>query len=167
MTDPTVASVFLRILKKHGIRHVFGVPTIQIAMMQDGFGRDPWFEFYTTRHEESLGHIANGVAKTSGHVALCFATVGTGVANMLPGVAAAGADRRRAAGVRGRRGHGDRCRHRVHAAPDGRYLASGQYRRRAAAPGRDPVLKPPDTFGSAAAGPLDSTRDGRAVDKAG
>lgn len=92
MSDPTVASAFLKILKKHGIKHIFGVPTIQIGMMQDGFGRDPWFKYFTTRHEESLGHIASGIAQTSDHMALCFATVGTGVANMLPGVAAAAAD---------------------------------------------------------------------------
>ncbi|MCZ0952312.1 MAG: thiamine pyrophosphate-binding protein, partial [Rhodospirillaceae bacterium] len=93
MADPTVASVFLNTLKKHHVRHVFGVPTIQLGMMQDGFGKDPWFNFLTARHEESLGHMANGVAKTSNELAVCFATVGTGVANMVPGVAAAASDR--------------------------------------------------------------------------
>ena len=93
MTDSTVASVFLNTLKKHNVRHIFGVPTIQLAMMQDGFGKDPWFNFLTARHEESLGHMANGVAKTSNELAVCFATVGTGVANMVPGVTAAASDR--------------------------------------------------------------------------
>ena len=92
MPDPTVASIFLKLLKKHGIRHIFGLPTIQLGMMQDGFGKDPWFSFVTTRHEESTGHMAAGVARSSDELALCFATVGTGVANMLPGVAAANAD---------------------------------------------------------------------------
>jgi len=93
MQDPTVSSVFLQVLKKHGIRHVFGIPTIQIGMMQDGFGRDPWFKFFTARHEESIVHMAHGVAKTSGQMAVCFGTVGPGVTNMVPGVAAANADK--------------------------------------------------------------------------
>ena len=70
MSDPTVASVFLKTLKKHNVKHVFGVPTIQIALMQDGFGRDDWFEYYTARHEESLGHMASGIAQTSDNMAL-------------------------------------------------------------------------------------------------
>lgn len=93
MQDPTVSSVFLQVLKKHGIRYVFGIPTIQIGMMQDGFGRDPWFKFFTARHEESIVHMAHGIAKTSDEMAACFGTVGPGVTNMVPGVAAANADK--------------------------------------------------------------------------
>lgn len=92
MTDPTVSSVFLRVLKKHGIRHIFGIPTIQIGMMQDGFGRDPYFRFFTTRHEESAAHMAHGIAKTTDEMAACFATVGPGITNLVPGVAAAARD---------------------------------------------------------------------------
>ena len=47
----TVSSVLLRILKKHGIRHVFGLPAAQISMIMDGAGRDPWFSYLTVRHE--------------------------------------------------------------------------------------------------------------------
>jgi len=92
MSDSTVSSVFLRVLKKHGIRYVFGIPTIQIGMMQDGFGRDPFFKFFTTRHEESVAHMAHGIAKTTHEMAACFGTVGPGVTNMVPGVAAATRD---------------------------------------------------------------------------
>jgi acetolactate synthase-1/2/3 large subunit len=88
----TVSSVLLRILKKHGIRHVFGLPAAQIAMVMDGAGRDPWFKYLTVRHEEACGHMGHAIAKLTDSMAMCFATVGPGATNMVPGVAAAWAD---------------------------------------------------------------------------
>jgi acetolactate synthase-1/2/3 large subunit len=91
MTD-TVSSVLLKILKKHGIRHVFGLPAAQIGQVMDGAGKDRWFTYMTTRHEEAAGHMATAVAKTTDDMAVCFGTVGPGTTNMVPGVAAAYAD---------------------------------------------------------------------------
>ncbi len=91
MTD-TVSGVLLKILKKHGIRHVFGLPAAQLGLVMDGAGRDPWFTYMTTRHEEAAGHMAHAVAKTTDSMAVCFGTVGPGCTNMVPGVAAAYAD---------------------------------------------------------------------------
>lgn len=88
----TVSSVLLKILKKHGIRHVFGLPAAQLGLVMDGAGRDPWFTYMTTRHEEAAGHMAHAVAKTTDSMAVCFGTVGPGCTNMVPGVAAAWAD---------------------------------------------------------------------------
>ncbi|MCC7410578.1 MAG: thiamine pyrophosphate-binding protein [Gammaproteobacteria bacterium] len=90
--NDTVSSVLLKILKKHGIRHVFGLPAAQIGMVMDGAGRDPWFSYMTTRHEEAAGHMAHAVAKTTDSMAVCFGTVGPGATNMVPGVACAWAD---------------------------------------------------------------------------
>lgn len=91
MSD-TVSSVLLKILKKHGIRHIFGLPAAQLAMVMDGAGRDPWFSYLTVRHEEAAGHMAHAIAKLTDSMAMCFATVGPGATNMVPGVAAAWAD---------------------------------------------------------------------------
>lgn len=88
----TVSSVLLRILKKHGIRHIFGLPAAQIGVMMDGAGRDHWFEYLTVRHEEACGHMGHAIAKLTDSMAMCFATVGPGATNMVPGVAAAWAD---------------------------------------------------------------------------
>ncbi len=88
----TVSSVLLRILKKHGIRHVFGLPAAQVSVVMDGAGRDPWFSYLTVRHEEACGHMAHAIAKLTDSMAMCFATVGPGATNMVPGVAAAWAD---------------------------------------------------------------------------
>lgn len=88
----TVSSVLLRILKKHGIRHVFGLPAAQLSLVMDGAGKDPWFKYLTVRHEEACGHMAHAIAKLTDSMAMCFATVGPGATNMVPGVAAAWAD---------------------------------------------------------------------------
>jgi len=91
MSD-TVASILLRILKKHGIRHIFGLPAAQISMVMDGAGRDPFFTYVTTRHEEAAGHMAHAIGKLTDGMAVCFGTVGAGATNLVPGVAAAWAD---------------------------------------------------------------------------
>ncbi len=91
MTD-TVAGILLKILKKHDIRYIFGLPAAQIAMIMDGAGKDPYFTYLTTRHEEACGHMASAIGKLTDSMAVCFGTVGPGAANMVPGVAAAWAD---------------------------------------------------------------------------
>lgn len=91
MSD-TVASILLKILKKHNIRHIFGLPAAQISLIMDGAGKDPFFKYMTARHEEACGHMAHAIGKITDGMAVCFATVGPGATNMVPGVAAAWAD---------------------------------------------------------------------------
>ncbi len=88
----TVSSILLKILKRHGIRHIFGLPAAQLGLIMDGASRDPFFRYVTTRHEEACGHMAHAIAKTTDSIAVCFGTVGPGAMNMVPGVAAAWAD---------------------------------------------------------------------------
>jgi acetolactate synthase-1/2/3 large subunit len=90
--NDTVSSVLVKILKKHGIRHVFGLPAAQLGLVMDGVSKDPFFTYMTTRHEEACGHMAHAAAKVTGEMAVCFGTVGPGGTNMLPGVACAWAD---------------------------------------------------------------------------
>jgi acetolactate synthase-1/2/3 large subunit len=90
--NDTVSGVLVKILKKHGIRHVFGLPAAQLGLVMDGVSRDPFFTYMTTRHEEACGHMAHAAAKITGEMAVCFGTVGPGATNMVPGVACAWAD---------------------------------------------------------------------------
>lgn len=92
VVNSTISGVLLEILKKHGIRHVFGLPAAQLGLVMNGASRDPWFRYYTTRHEEAAGHMAHALHLVSGEMAVCFGTVGPGATNLLPGVAAAWAD---------------------------------------------------------------------------
>jgi acetolactate synthase-1/2/3 large subunit len=88
----TVSGILLEILKRHGIRNVFGLPAAQLGLVMDGVSRDPFFNYVTTRHEEACGHMAHAAAKVTGSMAVCFGTVGPGGTNMVPGVACAWAD---------------------------------------------------------------------------
>lgn len=90
--NSTVSGVLMEILKKHGIRHVFGLPAGQLALVMDGAGKDDYFRYATTRHEEAAGHMAHAVHVVTGEMAVCFGTVGPGATNLVPGVAAAWAD---------------------------------------------------------------------------
>ena len=88
----TVSSVFLKILKKHGIKDIYCVPTIQLGMLMDGASRDSWFRYHTVRHEEASAHMCHGLAKTSGRIGVCLAAVGTGAASIAGGISAAYSD---------------------------------------------------------------------------
>ncbi len=88
----TVSEALLATMKAHDIRYVFGVPAAQLGHVMKGLSQDPEFTYVTTRHEESAGHMAHSIAKTTGGMAACFGTVGPGAMNMVPGVAAAWAD---------------------------------------------------------------------------
>ncbi|MCX7170084.1 MAG: thiamine pyrophosphate-binding protein, partial [Proteobacteria bacterium] len=64
--NSTVSGVLMEILKKHGIRHVFGLPAGQLALVMDGAGKDDYFRYATTRHEEAAGHMAHAVHVVTG-----------------------------------------------------------------------------------------------------
>lgn len=88
----TVTGILIELLRKYDIRTIFGLPSGQLGIFMDGVSRDPYFRYITTRHEECAGHMAHGATIPGDEMALCFATVGPGATNLLPGVAAAWAD---------------------------------------------------------------------------
>ncbi|MBO34374.1 MAG: hypothetical protein CMM74_15600 [Rhodospirillaceae bacterium] len=88
----SVSEMLLAILKKHGVRYICGLPAAQIALVMDGASRDPDIKYVTTRHEEAAGHMAASISRVTDTLGVCFATVGPGATNIVPGVAAAFAD---------------------------------------------------------------------------
>jgi len=88
----TVSAMLLAILKKHGVKYICGLPAAQIGLIMDGASRDPDFTYVTTRHEEAAGHMAASISRVTDTMGVCFATVGPGATNIVPGVAAAFAD---------------------------------------------------------------------------
>ncbi len=88
----TVSAALLAILKKHGVKYICGLPAAQIGLVMDGASRDPDFTYVTTRHEEAAGHMAASISRVTETMGVCFATVGPGATNIVPGVAAAFAD---------------------------------------------------------------------------
>lgn len=90
--ESTVSDLLVALLKRHGVRYVFGLPAAQVSGVMDGVARDPHFHYLTTRHEEAAGHMAHAIGRLTGTLGVCFATVGPGATNMVPGVAAGWAD---------------------------------------------------------------------------
>lgn len=88
----TVSAMLLAILKKHGVKYICGLPAAQIGLIMDGASRDPELKYVTTRHEEAAGHMAASISRVTDTMGVCFATVGPGATNIVPGVAAAYAD---------------------------------------------------------------------------
>lgn len=88
----TVSEMLLLILKKHGVKYICGLPAAQIGLIMDGASRDPELVYVTTRHEEAAGHMAASISRVTDTMGVCFATVGPGATNLVPGVAAAFAD---------------------------------------------------------------------------
>jgi acetolactate synthase-1/2/3 large subunit len=86
------ASVVLNVLKRHGVRHVFGVPGAQVGGLMDGVSRDDHFTYIICRHEEAAAHMAHGVGRARGALALCFGTTGPGATNMVSAVQSAAMD---------------------------------------------------------------------------
>ncbi len=90
--ESTVSGILLAILKKHGVKYICGLPAAQIGLIMDGASRDPDFKYVTTRHEEAAAHMAASISRVTDTMGVCFATVGPGATNLVPGVAAAYAD---------------------------------------------------------------------------
>jgi len=95
MAEIMGAELLVKCLIKEGVRYVFGVPGDQCNPITDAihrFGREAGLEFVMTRHEQAAAHIADAWARVTGRPGVCLATVGPGVADLVPGVYPAYAD---------------------------------------------------------------------------
>lgn len=89
------AEALVRCLVEEGVRYVFGIPGDQCSPITDAIhrlGGKSGIKFVTTRHEQAAAHMADAWARVTGEPGVCLATVGPGVADLVPGVYAAYAD---------------------------------------------------------------------------
>ena len=85
MTDITGGELLARALANEGVKFVFGLPCPEIDPLLaalDGNG----IRFVTIRHEAAAAHMAEGLYKTTGQVAVVLGNPGPGSANLVPGV---------------------------------------------------------------------------------
>ncbi len=85
MTDVTGGELLARALANEGVKFVFGLPCPEIdpllaALEVNGI------RFVTIRHEAAAVHMAEGLYKTTGQVAVVLGNPGPGTANLLPGM---------------------------------------------------------------------------------
>ncbi|AOT69071.1 biosynthetic-type acetolactate synthase large subunit [Geosporobacter ferrireducens] len=87
------AEILLQCLKKQGVDTIFGYPGGAVIPLYDALYdyRDSFFHVLTC-HEQGAVHAADGYARASGRVGVCFATSGPGATNTVTGIATAYAD---------------------------------------------------------------------------
>lgn len=81
----TGGQAVVEVLRRAGVRRVFGVPGESFLNVLDAFYGSP-VEFIATRHEGGAAFMASGYAKTSGDLAVCLGTRAVGASNLAIGI---------------------------------------------------------------------------------
>ncbi len=75
-----------QILKKEGVKYIFGIPGGHIYPMMESCDENG-IKFIGVRHEMTAAMMAEGWALTTGDFGVCTATAGPGVTNLVTGIA--------------------------------------------------------------------------------
>ncbi|MBN2529175.1 MAG: biosynthetic-type acetolactate synthase large subunit [Deltaproteobacteria bacterium] len=92
MFEMSGAELIIELLKQHGITQVAGIPGGFNLPLYDAMARDGHIEHILARHEQGAGFMAQGMARSTGRAAVCFATSGPGATNVLTALADARLD---------------------------------------------------------------------------
>lgn len=82
------AQAVIECLKKENVEVVFGYPGGAVLTLYDAL-YTMQFPHILTKHEQGAVHAADGYARSSGNVGVCFATSGPGGTNLITGIATA------------------------------------------------------------------------------
>ena len=85
------AQAILESLKIENVDLVFGYPGGAVLDLYDAVYKNK-FPHILTRHEQGAVHAADGYARATGRVGVCFATSGPGATNLITGIATANMD---------------------------------------------------------------------------
>jgi acetolactate synthase-1/2/3 large subunit len=86
------AKIIMECLLEQGVDIIFGFPGGQIMPLYDAlydYTSDGRIKHVLTSHEQGATHAADGYARSSGRVGVCFATSGPGATNTVTGIATA------------------------------------------------------------------------------
>ena len=84
------AQIVLETLKEQGVDTIFGYPGSTILNIFDELYKyGDTFKHILTSHEQGAAHAADGYARATGKVGVCFATSGPGATNLVTGIATA------------------------------------------------------------------------------
>lgn len=84
------AKILLECLREQGVDTIFGYPGGTILNVYDAlYDYKEQFRHILTAHEQGAAHAADGYARHSGKVGVCFATSGPGATNLVTGIATA------------------------------------------------------------------------------
>ena len=82
-------------LQRHGVCHIFGYPGGAILPIYDELYKAEQrggISHILVRHEQGAAHAADGYARATGEVGVCFGTSGPGATNLVTGIATAAMD---------------------------------------------------------------------------
>lgn len=86
----TGSEIIIECLKEQGVDTVFGYPGGTILNVYDELYRhQDEINHILTSHEQGASHAADGYARATGKVGVCFATSGPGATNLVTGIATA------------------------------------------------------------------------------
>ncbi len=91
----TGAFALIDSLVRHGVEHIFGYPGGAILPIYDALYEAEaagQVKHILVRHEQGASHAADGYARATGKVGICFATSGPGATNLVTGIATAQMD---------------------------------------------------------------------------
>ena len=89
----TGAEIVIECLKEQGVDTVFGYPGGAILNVYDAlYQHQNEIRHILTSHEQGAAHAADGYARATGKVGVCFATSGPGATNLVTGIATASMD---------------------------------------------------------------------------
>ena len=81
------AELLLRYLEGEGVEYIFGVPGTSLVPLYDAINKQDAIKPILSKHEEGAAFMADGYARVSGKIGVCYATSGPGTTNLVTGVA--------------------------------------------------------------------------------
>ena len=86
------AQMICESLVKEGVEVIFGILGGSVLPLYDVLPQYPQLRHILVRHEQGAAHAADGYARATGKVGVCFATSGPGATNLVTGIANAHLD---------------------------------------------------------------------------
>lgn len=86
------AEFIVSILEKKDVSYVFGIPGGAIEDFNTALFNSGKIKPIVTKHEEGAAFMADGYARVSGKLGVCFSTAGPGATNLITGIATAHGD---------------------------------------------------------------------------
>src|SRR4030067_1535757 len=83
----TGGQIICESLVREGVEVIFGILGGAILPLYDTLPQYPQLRHILVRHEQCAAHAAEGYARSTGKVGVCFATSGPGATNLVTGIA--------------------------------------------------------------------------------
>jgi acetolactate synthase-1/2/3 large subunit len=87
----TLGTYLIEALEAQGVKHVFGIPGVHNLELYRGLAASG-IRHVAGRHEQGLGFMADGYARVSGGLGVCFTITGPGLTNILSAMGQAAGD---------------------------------------------------------------------------